>query len=488
MGGWTQFIPEWLASWWALSWGLLILSVSVTAGLHAVLSRREVRSSIGWLGLIVLVPLLGAVIYAMFGVNRIQRKAVLLRADRVRRYRIAPEAVATGTAGRMPLVEHPALARVARIVDSVTHRPLLAGNRIEALRNGEEAYPAMIRAIEQAESCVTLCTYIFDNDPAGHQFLDALEAAVRRGVEVRVLVDAAGTWYSFPRIHKVLRQRRVPHARFIPFALARAQYINLRNHRKILVVDGRIGFTGGMNIRYGHLVESRTKNPTQDLHFRVDGPLVAQLQEVFAEDWQFTTGESLVGEPWFPTLSPAGSALARGIPDGPDEDQDALNWTLLGAIGAAERSVKVMTPYFLPDPPLATALNMAALRGVDVDLVFPSKSNLPLVEWAMWSQFWTVLEHGCRVWLTPPPFDHSKLMVVDDHWTILGSSNWDPRSLRLNFEFNVEVYCGELGPQMSRLVDERIAVARQVTADELRTRSFPRRVRDAAAGLLSPYL
>ena len=487
VSGWTQLLPEWLVSWWALFWGVVIVIVTAGAGLHAVLSRREVRSSIGWLGLILFVPVGGAVFYALFGVNRIQRKAVLLRGDRVRRYPVLPEAYVSRPDHR-EVLSNPALARVAHIVDAVTRRPLLAGNRFVPLRNGEEAYPEMIQAIERAESCVTLCTYIFDNDIAGHQFVDALQAAVRRGVHVRVLVDAAGTWYSFPRIHGVLKDRGIPNARFIPFALARAQYMNLRNHRKILVVDGEVGYTGGMNIRYGHYAESNTKSPIQDLHFRVEGPVVGQLQEVFAEDWEFTTGESLRGPPWFPVLAPAGPALARGIPDGPDEDQDALNWTLLGAIGAAERSIRVVTPYFLPDPPLATALNMAAMRGVHVDLVFPAKGNLPIVDWAMWDQFWTVVENGCRIWLTPPPFDHSKVMVVDDHWTLFGSSNWDPRSLRLNFEFNVEVYCDELGPHMAGFVDERIAVARRITRHEIRARSFPRRVRDAIAGLFSPYL
>ncbi len=487
MSGWSQVLPDWIVSWWAVLSGVTIVGVALTAGLHAVLSRREVRSSIGWLGLILLVPLGGAILYALFGVNRIQRKAVLIRADRVRRAALAPGA-ASDPQQTSALVEVESLGRIAHVVGAVTRRPLLAGNRIVPLLNGEEAYPAMLGAIAEAESCVTLCTYIFDNDVAGHRFIDALEEAQKRGVEVRVLVDAAGTWYSYPRIHGVLEARGIPSARFIPFALARAQYMNLRNHRKILVVDGKVGFTGGMNIRHGHLVESKARSPIQDLHFQIEGPVVGQLQEVFAEDWEFTTGESLRGDPWFPILETPGTALARGIPDGPDENQDALNWTLLGAIAAAERSIRVVTPYFLPDPPLATALNVAAMRGVEVDLVFPSKGNLPIVDWAMWAHFWTVVENGCRIWLTPPPFDHSKVMVVDDHWILFGSSNWDPRSLRLNFEFNVEAYCDRLGPQMTDLVRRRIADAQAITQDEIRSRSFLRRVRDSTAGLLSPYL
>jgi cardiolipin synthase len=322
----------------------------------------------------------------------------------------------------------------------------------------------------------------------GQQFVEALFEATRRGVEVRVLVDAAGARYSRPRIDKVLENRGIRVARFLPMALKRLPYFNLRDHRKIMVVDGSVGFTGGMNIRQGHWIARSHRRPVRDVHFELRGPIVSQLQEVFAEDWQFSAGESLVGAPWFAELEPQGPTLARGIPDGPDADLDALNWTILAAIGSARSSLKVATPYFLPDPIHANALKLASLRGVAVDIVLPSRSNLPYMDWAMWGQFWTVLDHGVRLWLSPPPFDHSKLMVVDDHWTLFGSSNWDPRSLRLNFEFNVETYCDELGPKVSALIDERIAASRQVTKEDLDRRPLHLRLRDSVAGLASPYL
>src|SRR5262249_52682048 len=154
-----------------------------------------------------------------------------------------------------------------------------------------------------------------------------------------------------------------------------------------------------------------------------------------ADDWAFTTGEVLRGERWFPRLEPAGEALARGIADGPDEDFERLRLTLLGAITCARSSVAIVTPYFLPDAALITTLNVAAMRGVEVDILVPAEGNLRVVQWAATAQLWQVLQRGCRVWLTPPPFDHTKLTVVDGTWVLLGSSNWDPRSLRLNFEF-----------------------------------------------------
>lgn len=488
--GWADRFPDWLTSTTTLLSAVGVVVVAVAAALHAVLSRREVRSSIGWVGLILMVPFLGAILYAVFGVNRIQRAAVQIRAES-RRPR-DPLTPGVNTAPDSTVVRHfaerPGLSDIAEIVGEVTGRTLLVGNRVEPLRHGDEAYPAMIDAIAGAEQSVTLCTYIFDNDWAGHRFVDALENAARRGVEVRVLVDAAGARYSWPRIDRVLKRRGVRVERFLPMALTRLRYFNLRNHRKVLVVDGATGFTGGINIRLGHWLERKPARPVQDIHFKLEGPIVSQLQEVFAEDWHFASGEWLEGERWFPALEHSGPTLARGIPDGPDADFDALNWTINAAITSAESRIRIATPYFLPDPIHAHALKLAALRGVDVDIVLPSKSNLPYMDWAMWGQFWTVLDHGVRLWQSPPPFDHSKLMVVDDYWTLFGSSNWDPRSLRLNFEFNVETYCDQLGPVMNQVIEEQIAKSQRVTRVDLDQRPLHLRIRDSIAGLASPYL
>jgi cardiolipin synthase len=216
--------------------------------------------------------------------------------------------------------------------------------------------------------------------------------------------------------------------------------------------------------------------------------VVTQLQEVFADDWLFTTGESLRGEAWFPPSTRAGSVLARGVTDGPDEDFEKLRWTLLGALSIARYSVRIVTPYFLPDPALISALNLAALRGVAVDIVLPARNNLSFVHWASRAMWWQVLEHGCRIWLTPPPFDHSKLMLVDGCWVLLGSANWDPRSLRLNFEFNLECYDAELAQQLEALVASKLKAARPVTLAEVDGRPLPARLRDGLARLLTPYL
>ena len=468
----------------------LTLFFALIASGHALLYKRDSRAATLWVGVIWLVPLGGALLYFILGVNRIRRRAILLR-GKLERYRTAPHAAPC----RPEELEHhlPARARhltaLAQAVHKVVVRPLVPGNRIEPLVNGDEAYPAMLEAIAGARRSIALSTYIFDRDEVGLAFARVLGEARRRGVAVRVLIDGTGLRYSWPSILGALRREGVRHARFLPpLPIGRLFSLNLRNHRKILVVDGETGFTGGMNIRVGHWLKKNPARPVQDLQFRVTGPVVAQLQEVFADDWLFASGESLRGEKWFPRLDSAGPVIARGICDGPDEDLDKLRWTILGAVAAARESIRIVTPYFLPEPGLISALNVAAMRGVAVEIILPGKSNLPLVHWASEANWWQVLQRGCRLWLAPPPFDHTKLFIVDDCWSLVGSANWDPRSLRLNFEFNLECYDAALARTLGALFAAKLQSARHITLADVDTRSLPLRLRDGAARLLTPFL
>src|ERR1022692_288067 len=455
------------------------------ASIHVLLHKRDSRAATLWLGIIWFLPVLGPVLYLALGVNRIRRRAISLGVHKTFSRPLPDNLGEPQPSG----AEH--LQMLARVVGRVVARPLTSGNRIQPLVNGDEAFPAMLAAIESPKKSISLTTYIFDNDQTGNQFADALARAVRRGVAVRVLIDAAGTRYTWPPITRKLKRVQIPFAKFLPSSLLapwRVATINLRNHRKILVVDGQAAFTGGMNIRHGNVLGDQPRSPVQDLHFRAAGPMVTRLQEAFANDWAFTTGEVLEGFVWFPELPECGEVIARVITDGPDADYDKLRWTLLAALAEAQTSVQILTPYFLPDNALVTALNLAALRGVRVDIILPAKSNLPFVHWASRAMWWQVLERGCRVWLTPPPFDHSKLMIVDGHWVLFGSANWDARSLRLNFELNVECYGRGFADEMARVIEKKLHGARAVTLTEVDARSYPAKLRDAIARLFSPYL
>lgn len=473
---------------WPVVAGTLAFLLSLIVSMHILLHKREVRAAIGWIGLVWFAPVVGSVLYLVFGINRIKRRGSEIHAsmDRIP----VPKRLPSTLAPQLPAPPiDESLQPLARAVDRVTRNELRAGNRIEPLQNGDAAYPAMLEAIRKARTSVALATYIFDMDRAGQAFVEELSAAVQRGVQVRVLIDRVGAAYSKPRAPAILKSRGVTVAQFgggmVPW---RMPYVNLRNHRKILVVDGSVGFTGGMNIREASYLHLDTANPTRDLHFRLQGPVVSHLVNAFAQDWTHTTGEHLEGDLWCPPISPVGESTARGVSDGPDDDFEKLAWTIMAGLRAADRHVRIVTPYFLPDQVLLTALNVVTLAGVRLDIVLPESSNLRIVGWAMRAQLAQVMEYGARIWLSPPPFDHTKLMLVDEGWALFGSGNWDPRSLRLNFEFNVECYDPRLVATLDEIVAGKIEDARPLSRDELDRRSLPIKLRDGAAWLFSPYL
>lgn len=466
---------------WVL-FALAILLSLVCAG-HALLRKRDPRSALGWIAVCFLLPGLGALLYLLFGVNRIKARARHLR----RRWPIPDNSDLDD-----PVLtadwpsEHFGFIRLSR---KVTRRRFVQGNRIELLVNGEEAYPAMLEEIGRARDSVGLCTYIFDSDRVGLQFVNALADAVARGVDVKVLVDGVGETYSRPRISGLLREKGIPTARFMPWNRWRwVRHLNLRNHRKILVLDGKLAFTGGMNIGVRHLADA-DDNPKKalDLHFKVRGPVVADVEQAFLEDWSFATGANhLRADPL--ELPWAGDLWSRVIIDGPNEDFEKLRWMYMAATNAARESVRVMTPYFVPDRELVASMNAAAMRGVNVEIVLPEKSNIPFVSWATDAMLWQVLEHGVQVYRQPAPFAHSKLFVVDDCYAIVGSGNFDARSLRLNFEFNLEIYGEEFVSVLSQHVDQAKARSALLTLPEMDGRPLAIKLRNGFARLFAPYL
>ena len=439
-----------------IAFGAAVLAAALFASGHAVIYKRESRSAALWVVLIWVMPALGPILYMLMGVNRVQRRAVRMRAFIVR-HRADPQAVPGEPAGTH-------LAPLARMLNNVVERPLLDGNAVETLVDGAQAYPAMLQAIESARASLMLASYIFDSDGIGAEFVAALERAHKRGVAVRVLVDDVDVRFSRRPVTKPLRRAGVPVGVFNPpFVPARLNAVHLRNHRKILVVDGTVGFTGGMNIdgRYwAGDAASAGKEVSRDLHFRLQGPVVAQLAEVFADDWQFVTGEALRGAPWFVPLEAAGNVLARCIDDGPDES------TRAAALGDRRRA----------EPGAALGAHHDALlrarrraghrarrrrdarrrrRHRAARAQRPAARALGGVGPALAGARARLPASGAPRGLSTTP----SCMVVDGAWTLLGSANWDARSLRLNFELNVECYSVEFGAHMEGLMLARINAA-----------------------------
>jgi cardiolipin synthase len=464
------------------------LIISIISASHALLWKRDPRSALGWVAISLILPIIGPLLYWSMGINRISRRArQWLESGRRLVGRNAFQAMRqVESVVHLPEgAEH--LNELRVLMDRIVLSPITAGNGLTPLENGEQAYPAMLDAIAKARHSINLSTYIFDGDNTGQRFVEELKSAAERGVDVRVIIDGLGEKYSFPTARGLLRNSRVKVGRFLPFR--QGGRLNLRNHRKILVTDGCEAFTGGMNIGDRHLIE-RSGRPAQvkDMHFHVKGPAVAELQKIFLEDWFFVTGELLDDSRLFPSLAAAGTSQVRAIGDGPDKDFRKLLWAILGALSCARRRVRIMTPYLIPDRAMIAALATTAMRGIPVTIVLPGCNNLPYVHWASRAYLWELLESGIKIFYQPPPFVHTKLFLVDGVWSLIGSANLDPRSLRLNFELDLEVYDGHFTGILERHFAAALAASREVTLEEVDGRSLPEKLRDGTAKLFSPYL
>lgn len=481
---------EFISTHWPHILGALSLIIGAAAASHAAMTKQDVRAATGWVGVILLSPILGAAVYLVAGINRIRHGALASR-------RSARHALWQEFYG--PAVPREAIAEcfstqflpMKVLGDTVTRFPLTAGNTIQMLESGDEAYAQICEAIRNARNSILLETYIFDRDRIGGRIADLLIAAQARGVTVRVLIDSVGARYSIPSIVHHLRKGGVNALTFNGKVIIglRLPYANLRTHRKIVVVDNEIAFTGGMNIREGFTAEFHGEARTRDTHFRVTGPVVGDLFSVSAEDWHFASGEKLAAtsDP-HGIVSPTDPVFARVVSSGPDGSIETNHKMLTGAFSVAQKHIRIMSPYFLPDRELISALVTAARRGVEIDVLLPSQNNLKLVDRAMTAQLDQVLRGGCRVWRVNGAFDHSKLMTIDGQWSYVGSSNLDPRSLRLNFEVDLEILDADFAKLIEQRIDESLKDATEVKLHELRQRRFIVRLFEKILWLGSPYL
>ncbi len=462
---------------------MLHIVVAAVATGHILVNKSDVRSAIGWMGLTWFSPFVGAAIYAVLGINRVARRASRISRDTGPGIEFPDQS--TFDNSKLDVDIQP----IADVGSRITELPLTRGNSVLMLSGGAQAYPEMLSTIANARHSIALATYIFRLDEVGSEFVTALIAAHSRGVEVRVLVDGIGSGYFFSPVVRRLRGAGIPTMRFMhDWRPWRMSFVNLRNHKKLIIVDGAVGFAGGLNLGTENTWSKTHKREVDDIHFRVEGPVVGQLMISFAEDWHFSSGETLDGKAWWPTIGPQGNVIARGVSSGPDEDIGSIETIFATALGQAKHDVRIVTPYFLPDEKLKAAINLAGLRGVRIELLIPEQSDHSGMDWAMRAHlsFFPVERMTCLT--TPKPFDHSKLLTVDGKWCAIGSANWDVRSLRLNFEFLLECYDRSTVAAINALIDEKISQAKPLTFACLSARPLIVRLRDASARLFLPYL
>lgn len=460
---------------------IVLGAISLIAALHALLSKRDSNSALAWVAFCLILPLVGPLIYLVFGINRVAAKAQRLYLAKTQADDSQTISEPTGTNFR-PL---------SLVGEQLTGLGLRSCSDIQVLENGDRLYPAMLKDIGQASQRVYLSTYLFQDDSTGDQFVQALRAAQDRGVDVRIIIDGLGAIAYPPRIGRKLRENKLNFKHFNPIKLIPPSlHFNMRNHRKILLVDGNCAYTGGQNIGDRHLLEKiNNPMPTVDLHFRLSGKIVDDLERAFIKDWHHCSGVTEKSS-FTPgnTNNSESRVWARLIMDGPNENLDKLNELLVGVLSSAKTRIWIMTPYFLPGIDLVGALVGARLRGVDVRILLPEKTNIPLAHWAAQHNLRHLLTKGLKLYSQPAPFIHTKAILIDDSYALIGSANLDPRSLRLNFELGVEIFSAEFNHAISDYFTTRLQSSEEINEEKIQARPALIKIRDALAWLLTPYL
>lgn len=476
--------------WW------LAFAANYTAAalfVASVLRRRsEPISMLAWIFAILTLPVVGMVAYTLLGTARIRRRAgrrrrrVASLIDRARRY----------AETRARQAEHDAEARlpddiasVERLPRRLLNVPATFGNEVRVFEEANSTYYALEAAIRESRESLHLEYYIWQPDRAGIHFRDLVVQKAREGVECRVLLDAVGCWALGARFIRPMQDAGARVAFFLPInPLRRRWSINLRNHRKIAVLDGRTVFLGSQNIGDEYLGRRARLSPWRDAHLRIRGPAVLFAQQTFVEDWHFATGESLLHDRYFPTAEPSGDSIVHIVATGPDQDGGVLEQVIFAAVSVAREIIRVATPYFVPGPELRMALKHACYRGVRVQLVLPTRHDAPPVLWAGRSFYAELAQAGVEIYEYDGGVLHSKIITVDDRWCMLGSANMDVRSFRLNFEITALIYDPAVAAELIASIERDRLRSRRITRQEAWTRPLRQQLIEGAARLLSPLL
>ena len=377
----------------------------------------------------------------------------------------------------------------ARSLGGLLDAPVVASNRVTSLINGEQFFPAMLEAIRGARESITLESYIYWSDEVGSEFTEALTAKAQAGVKVRLLLDWIGSRHLKGRDLDALREAGVEvrlFSRFSPLHLGR---LNHRDHRKILVVDGTVGFIGGAGVGDVWRAGVDTPEPWRDAFFQVEGPVVAQLQAIFAQNWLKVTGQALTGPEHFPELVPAGDVAAQAFAGDPRAGNDRVRLMYLMAFASARRSIRLSMAYFIPCDLTLQELIAACERGVAVEIILPGKDmDSPPVRPASRAKWGEMLKAGARIYEYQPSMYHCKGLIVDEAWVSVGSANLDSRSFRYNDEANLNVFSSEFAADQSRVFEADKARSREVSYDEWRRRSFWKRLMEWMTAPFGPLL
>jgi cardiolipin synthase len=449
-------------------------------------TKREPQSAVAWCLAVALMPLVGALLYSVFGYNRVHR---LVRRKQKHHARYQVHNPPLMREAESDIAGDSTTAGIIRQAIQAGAYPAVHGNRPALYHDTNDAFAALLDAVRQARHHVHMQFFSVHADATGVQLLDLLAEKARAGVIVRLLLDSVGSLYLRRSALQKLIDAGGKRAFFFRLTRLRSLIqVNMRNHRKIVVVDGSTGFTGGMNIGDSYLGKNPSIGYWRDTFLRLEGPAVAGLQSTFAEDWDFTTGESLTGSEYFPDASTDGGELVQPVAGGPDQVVNCIREIYFMGMVEARRKLWIASPYFVPDRGLLDALRLARYRGVDVRLLTIMRPDHYLSFYAGRYYFTELLESGIQVHLYRRGMMHSKFMLVDGEWGLVGSANLDIRSLRLDFEAGVLLHSPTLVKEMESAFERDLADAVPLAAKEFDARPLRTRLLENACRLLAPAL
>lgn len=477
-----------MTDWWT-TLGLILgyLGTLLLIRWVVLTHKQQPGVTIAWILTIVLIPILGGVLYLFFGINRVERR----KAGKLAATRTAADSLPhlhlddTGPPIELNAVQQP-LMRLAASACGTISTP---GNRIELLTDTNIAMRRIEEAILAARESIHLEYYIWKPDQIGLRIRDLLIERAQTGVKVRFLYDSLGSLSLNRRFLKPMREAGIAVASFLPGQSLRERWsLNLRSHRKIVVVDGRVGFTGGMNIGDEYLGRNRRLGFWRDTHLRLVGPTVLQLQQVFVEDWYYATGEDLTDPACFPSPEERGDVVAQVVSGGPVGEVRTFHALMFAAINTARQRVTLATSFFVPTEALVMALETAAIRGVDVRLLVPGRSMYPWTIYAGRSYYDPLLRAGVKIAEYRRGILHSKTLTIDGCWSLVGSPNFDARSLLLNFEVGVAIFDPRIAEELERHYEADLAHARIIHLEERRRQRARHILSENVCRLFSPVL
>lgn len=466
----------------AIGWLMQLLLIP-----SLMLNRRKHPSSmIAWLVAMISSPIIGGVLYLLFGVNRVERKA--------RRKARASRAITRSLPelSQYQYLPDEQLSRqqreLLRTANRVSETVPTTGNRIEILSDTHQTLGLIEQAVLEAKDHLHLEYYIWQPDATGTQLRDLLIQKAREGVKVRFLYDNIGSLRLGRKFLKPMRDAGIHVARFLPGMIWYRWTINLRSHRKIVIVDGHTGFTGGMNIGDEYLGKNPELGYWRDTHLKLEGPSVLQLQQIFAEDWFYATREELTEPHFYPSPHDAGGLTAQVLAGEPAGDVAVFHQMMFAAINNADRAITLTTSYFVPTEPLAAALEAAAYRGVRVRLLLSKTSAHLVTVWAAQSYYESLLRAGVEIYEYERGLLHAKTLTIDGCWALVGSPNFDARSLLLNFEVGVVMYDSKTSHHLEEDFEEDLNDARKLELEDWLKRSKWRIIRENTFRLFAPVL